>query len=163
MSDQVYKYYFCMYDDSIDTKWSVQPRKFVVDTTEIFTCKFLQDNWFNYSVSGVNYQEKLGDIHFMVVKSSKTQNEVMDDLNRHNNLFPSRNDIPVNTAIEYYYFKLERCIINNFCKNISELKKDQTKFTMIDKEIPKCCLSIVFVHYKELTQINITLPSFTMN
>ena len=62
MTQEVFKYYFCMYDDSNDTKWSVQPRAFVIDTTDIFTCKFLQDSWFNYSVSGANYQEKLGEI-----------------------------------------------------------------------------------------------------
>ena len=159
------RYIIAMFDTGKDKKWHILNRELVLDNNKedddiYYEAKYLRDIWFAYKVLKPGYIEDVGDLHFMIIKTSTTNENVLDDLNRLKNLYPSRNDYPINTCEKYNYFILERILINNFCKNILERDKNQVKFTMIDREKANSHLEFTFCNYKDEKIICITLPIF---
>ena len=158
------RYIIAMFDTGKDSKWHILKKNLILDNIgdngKYYEAKYLRDIWFAYKVLKHGYIEDAGDLHFMIIKTSTTNENILDDLNRLKNGYPSRNDCPINTCDKYNYFILERILINNFCTNMIEREKDEVKFTMIDREKTDSHLQFSFSNYKDEKIICITLPTF---
>lgn len=148
------KSYLAMFDTKKDDSWNVLYKSFIINknTNEELNGMFLKDLWFNYQV---DREENVSDIHFMLLFSKESQKNILQDINRLNNDFPSIYDSPTVTCNLCKKFVLKPELIE---KTGTSLKKhgDIEKINLYDENNDMLSIELILCekHYY------LTLPTF---
>ena len=157
-------YMLAVFDENNDNKWFVLYKNFILQETKNKTVEgvFLRDMWFNTQIYCENKARKM---HFMLIRSNKHKNYVLDDLNRLVSHIgtPSIDDKPYNTSEEAYYFELledDIVCLADFMKNNEKINSKKVILYCKDRQY-SVSLSL-YVHFID-DELYVTLPSFKID
>lgn len=157
-------YILAWYDKKESDKWFISPKRFIIEENKdnVISGIFLRDIWYNYDIGNGKFKN---DINFMLIETKYQDKYVWNDINTNsinNEYESSMEDKPKNTALNSYYFTLEKDVINNYAKELLKINKHGvSKKLMLKNKENNIEVNLLFDLYNyDNKLVLMTLPRF---